>query len=54
MIWKLRRDFDVLVLHDLQDLQELGSLTTIWWHLSEAWDKGKQEFIQLATAYERE
>ena len=26
----------ILVLHDLQGL---GSLTTIWWHLSDAWDK---------------
>jgi len=34
-----RRDFDVLVLHDLQDLQVLGSLTTIWLHFSDTWDK---------------
>jgi hypothetical protein len=33
-----RRDFDVLVLHDLQDLQALGSLTTIWPPLSDTWD----------------
>jgi len=32
-----QRDFDVLMLHDLQDLQALGSLTTIWWHLSDTW-----------------
>jgi hypothetical protein len=28
------------VLHDLQDLQALGSLTTIWPPLSDTWDKG--------------
>jgi hypothetical protein len=26
-------------LHDLQDLQVLGSLTTIWLHFSDTWDK---------------
>jgi len=38
MMWKLRRDFDVLVLHDLQDRQALGSLTTIMSDLSDTWD----------------
>jgi hypothetical protein len=29
------------VLHDLQDRQALGSLTTIWLPFSEAWDSVK-------------
>ena len=27
------------MLHDLQDLQALGSLTKIWLHFSDTWDK---------------
>jgi len=27
------------MLHDLQDLQALGSLTEIWYYFSDAWDK---------------
>ena len=48
-MWKLQRDFDVLVLHDLQDLQALGSLTTIWVPLSDTWDTAFKMIIEKAT-----
>ena len=47
MMWKLQRDFDVLVLHDLQDRQALGSLTTIWSEFSDTWDNRLIEIFAI-------